>query len=358
MGEMTRDMHDTLEVELWRAPTPIPRPVLTAAGPYDTYFHLVVVVRQDGHVGWGYSGMATEAQLDDACRVARSLVPGPRATLATLLGAEAHGTDTASRGATSALALAAWDLVGRRLGIAVADLWGRRPGFAELEAYHSGFFLDAPADELDAEAERARSAGFRLVKMRTGLTLAADVARYEQIRARFPEPRAIAVDAFHSWDAPGARAFVDAVGADLLWIEDATPYDQMGALAGCGAPVASGESLETTADLVDLTTQARLDAALLDVQRLGGPRRWLDAATVLAARGTRIGAHVYTPYSMHLLACVEDPLPVEVFDWSDPLFTTPPHPDARGRVAVDGPGFGVELAREVLAAHGRRVPPR
>ena len=77
--------------------------------------------------------------------------------------------------------------------------------------------------------------------------------------------------------------------------------------------------------------------ALLDVQRLGGPRNWLSAATVLAVTGTRIGGHVYTPYSIHLLAAVADPLPVEVFDWSDALFAKVSAPDVRGRLTVAGP---------------------
>ena len=95
--------------------------------------------------------------------------------------------------------------------------------------------------------------------------------------------------------------------------------------------------------------------ALLDVQRLGGPILWLKAASALAARGARIGAHVYTPQSVQLLACVDDPLPVEVFDWSDPLFVVPPHPDRDGQSAVQGPGFGVDLNVSFLRKHGQLV---
>ena len=73
------------------------------------------------------------------------------------------------------------------------------------------------------------------------------------------------------------------------------------------------------------------------------------------AGGARIGSHVYTPQSAHLMACVADPLPVEVFDWSDPLFTRPLRPDAGGRVPVEGPGFGVTLDRGALERHGELV---
>jgi L-alanine-DL-glutamate epimerase-like enolase superfamily enzyme len=350
-----------VDVELWRVPSPIPHPVLTAAGPYDTYWHLVVVVRLDGVRGWGYSGMATEGLLDAACAAAASLLASrPVVTLGTLLDADGLGDDTASRGGTSALALAGWDTLARSLGRSPASLWGA-PGDAAstepLACYASGFFLDASPADLEAEALRYRTAGFRLVKMRTGLSLADDVARFRIVQAVFPEPRAIAVDAFHSWDAPGARAFVDAVDGDLLWVEDATPYDQMVQLHPCAAPVASAESLETAEDVVALVRDARLDHALLDVQRLGGPRAWRRAAGAAAAAGARIGGHVYTAHSLHLLACVGDPLPVEVFDWSDPLFAEPPSPGPDGTVRGHGPGFGVELDPGALRRWGTRVAP-
>jgi L-alanine-DL-glutamate epimerase-like enolase superfamily enzyme len=350
-----------VDVELWRVPSPIPHPVLTAAGRYDTYWHLVARVHLDGVTGWGYSGMATEAQLDAACASAAALAGGsPTVTLRSLLDTDGTAHDTGSRGATSALALAAWDALARSIGRSPASLWGA-PGDGAttdpLACYASGFFLDASPAQLEAEAARYRAAGFRLVKMRTGLSLAEDVARFRIVQSVFPEPRAIAVDAFHSWDAPGARAFVDAVDGDLLWVEDATPYEQMVHLHPCAAPVASAESLETPDEVVALVRDARLDHALLDVQRLGGPRSWRRAAQAAAAAGARVGGHVYTAHSLHLLACVADPLPVEVFDWSDPLFVSPPAPGPDGTVRGHGPGFGLELDPGALRRWGTRVAP-
>ncbi len=344
-----------VEIEIWRVPTPIPRPVLTAAGPYDTYFHLVVIARRGEHMGWGYSGMATDALLDGACAFAASVFDERRMPLEALLRVERVGTDTASRGATNAIALAAWDLAAREHQLGAADLWGRRTGTEAIACYASGFFLDSTLDELHDEAQRYRDAGFRFVKMRTGLGVADDVQRFEVVAEHFPEPRSIAVDAFHSWSAADALAFIEAVDADLLWVEDAAPYDQIAALHPTGALIASAESLETTADVLSLVSSARLGAALLDVQRLGGPRNWLECAAAVAANHTRVGGHVYTPYSLHLMACVENPLPVEVFDWSDSLLVDVPGPDRHGRLAIAGPGFGVDLNLDTLARHGRRL---
>jgi mandelate racemase len=340
--------------EVWRAPTPIPRPVLTAAGLYDTYFHLVVIARDGDQHGWGMSGMATMQQLDDAVAQALRLLDDAT-DLAALLGVDQLGFDTASRGATNAIALAAWDLIGRQLGVGCADLWGRRRDAGTLDCYGSGFFLDSTVDQLRDEARAYRDGNFRLVKMRTGLSLDDDLARFEVVREFFPDPGTVAVDAFHSWQPADARAFDARASAPLLWMEDAVPYSQLGELRGIDAPVAAGESLETVSDLDELRERGGMQYALLDVQRLGGPLTLLHAAVTLAAKGARIGSHVYTPQSAHLMACVDDPLPVEVFDWSDPLFVAPPRPDADGRLAVEGPGFGVELADDVLQRHGRLI---
>jgi L-alanine-DL-glutamate epimerase-like enolase superfamily enzyme len=59
--------------------------------------------------------------------------------------------------------------------------------------------------------------------------------------------------------------------------------------------------------------------------------------------------------STHLLACVDDPLPVEVFDWSDALFAVAPVPRPDGRLAVDGPGLGVDLDPDALDRLGALV---
>jgi mandelate racemase len=343
-----------LSVEVWRAPTPIPRPVLTAAGVYDTYFHLVVIVREGDLSGWGLSGMATLPQLDAAVECAARFV-GQQADLSRLLGSERAGYDTPSRGATNAISLAAWDFAARRLGVACADLWGRRREAETLLCYGSGFFLDSTITQLRDEARAYRDDGYRLVKMRTGLTLDDDLARFDVVREFFPDPGTVAVDSFHSWRPAEAHAFVERASAPLLWMEDATPYAQLGELKGIDAPIAAGESLETVPDLDELRDRGGMQYALLDVQRLGGPLMWLEAASALAARGARIGSHVYTPQSVHLMSCVDDPLPVEVFDWSDPLFVVPPRPGGNGRLAVKGPGFGVDLDFGVLHAHGAMV---
>ena len=348
-----------LAVEIWQVPLPLPRRILTPAGPFDTYYHLVVVLSDGDQAGWGYGATASASQLQEAASEVVRLLSARPLTLASAITVE-HFARTAghpppapaTRAAVSAVAIAAWDLAARRLGVGCADLWGRRMAGDGIAGYGSGFFLDSTVADLEREAEDLRGRHFRLVKMRTGLTLDEDVARFRAIEPFFPEPATIAVDAVCSWTPAQALAFVDRVGTPLLWVEDATTYERMAEVAGAAAPLAAGESLGSLAELAGLRSRARLDYALLDVQALGGPAAFLGAAHVLTAQGARVAAHIFTPVSAHLLACVDDPGPLEVFDWSDPLMVEPPQPDAGGLIPVSGPGFGVELRRDTLHTYG------
>jgi D-galactarolactone cycloisomerase len=339
-------------------PTPLAAPVLTPAGMYDTFFHVVVVAREGPHEGWGYSGLATAPLLDASAGCAARILDEDAGSLGALVGVEhrsSRSEGTAWNAATNAIALAGWDLVARKLGVACADLWGRRPHTGALDAYASGFFLGGSTADLVDEAERYRSAGYRFVKMRVGLEVDVDLQRFDAVREIFPDDCQIAVDAVCSWSCEDARRFVERASAPLLWLEDPTPYQDLAALGPVEAPLAIGESVQEIADLEDLRRTCGLDYALLDVQQLGGPVRFLAAANALAAQGARIGSHIYTAPSAHLMACVDQPLPVEVFDWSDLLMDPPPAPSEDGRIAVRGPGLGTALRHETLHEHGTRV---
>lgn len=392
-------------VELWAAPVPLPTPIFTPAGTFDTYHHLVVIASDgEGHQGWGVAAAVTADELDRTIERARALlaaaaagpegdrggeVGGGRSSggrpsvgssavegLLAVEGLEAAGAtvpeDRWSKWAACALATAGWDLAARRAGVSCADLWrstssreadadrdlggdrGPSAAPASLDCYASGLFLGTTDDALAAEAQGYRDAGYTKVKMRTGGPVERDLERLAVVRRSFPEPGAIAVDAVNGWDPAGATRFLHGAGA-LLWVEDPVPLDVIGELAGVEGPIAAGESLTTLPELDALHTEGGVEAMLLDVQQLGGPERFLAAARHLQAAGARVGAHIFTHVSAHLLAALDDPLPVEVFDWSDALCSTVLRPASSGRLPVAGPGLGVALDRDGLAVHGTRI---
>lgn len=355
-------------IELWAAPVPLPAPIFTPAGTFDTYHHLVVIVSDgEGNQGWGLAAGVTADELDRTIERARALLvaaerdggggPGGAGLLAVERLESAGATvpdDRWSKWAACALATAGWDLAARRAGVSCADLWRSAASPATLDCYASGLFLGTSDDQLAAEAQAYRDAGYTKVKMRTGGPVERDLARLAIVTRSFPEPGAIAVDAVNGWGTSEARRFLDEAGP-LLWVEDPVPLEVMDELAGVDGLVAAGESLTTSPALAELHAAGVVDALLLDVQQLGGPERFLAAARHLGAAGARIGAHIFTHVSAQLLAAVDDPLPVEVFDWSDALCSTLLRPLPSGRLPITGPGLGVEVDRTALAAYGTRI---
>ena len=258
------------------------------------------------------------------------------------------------RSAVNAIELAAWDLLAERAGLPVAALWTDET-VEEIDCYMSGFFLSATEAELHEEASIARRDHFRHAKVRTGRDPAEDSRRLTVVRDLFPEPESLAVDAYRGWSPTLAREFAEQVGFRLLWVEDPVPYAELHQLQDFPQPIAAGESLASYRELRALRDDAPVDVMLLDVQVLGGPTRWLSAAKDLNAAGAAVGSHVFSTYSAHLLACMDNPCPVEVFTWSDPLFETPPRPGPSGRLSIAGPGFGARLNMDTLEGLGRRI---
>jgi L-alanine-DL-glutamate epimerase-like enolase superfamily enzyme len=93
------------------------------------------------------------------------------------------------------------------------------------------------------------------------------------------------------------------------------------------------------------------------VQYVGGPVRWLEAARTLNALGATVGAHRFSHYSIHMMACLPRSLPIEMLDWTNPAFHPLASPDASGRLPVEGPGFRIQLDQGVIDRHGVKVPP-
>lgn len=351
-----------ITVELWVAPVPLPNPIFTPAGTFDIYHHLVVLASDgDGNTGWGLAAGVTSTDLDEVVERAEKLLDAAGATVNGLLTVEsvdAAGTacpsGSFSRWAACALSTAGWDLFARQSGVRCADLWAQSKVPDDLDCYASGLFLGSSDDDLVAEARAYRDDGYTKVKMRTGTLVEHDLARLELVTAVFPEPGSVAVDSVNGWNVDQTRQFLAASGP-LLWVEDPVPLSDIGELTDSTALVAAGESLTSLEALRDLHETGAVGAILLDVQQVGGPARFLDAARELGSAGAKIGAHIFTHVSAHLLAGIDDPLPLEIFDWSDALCSAPLRPGPSGRVAIRGPGFGMQPDRAALEHYGHRV---
>jgi L-alanine-DL-glutamate epimerase-like enolase superfamily enzyme len=344
--------------EIWKLDLPLPRAFGTPGGAFRKVFAVALRLRDaDGVEGVAYAQTNDGGAMRRVTAIMTRLLEERRGELDRLLEIERHNSgvtgDQAGRSAVCAISLAAWDLLGRRRGLPCAALWGGAEGRSALEAYASAFFSDATLEALVEEAHAYRKRGFRRAKMRAGLPGGQDEARYEALCEVFPEPRSVAVETFFKFSPSRISAFMQGRSREPMWIEDPMPYHAIEE-APHKSLVAAGESCIATAELLALR-RAGINRLILDVQYIGGPLHFLEAARTLQALGCEIGSHTFAHESLHLLGALPDSMPVEVFDWWHPIFNEEPEPDGQGRLAVQGPGLGRTLNGETLARCGQQV---
>ena len=354
---------NSVNVELWNLRVPLDPPIQAPKGlTTETCLLLVFASDDKGHRGIGYSSFRRPADMDQASAIARKLVAEAAPGLAGLLHVERQEEATcessaASRCAASALSLAAWDLAGKQAGVPCADLWGRPAGRDRLDCYASSLWLDKSPAELITEAKMHRQNNYRAVKMRVNRSLKDNLERIEAVRQVYSEPGTVALETGSDWTAEIANEFLDACSAKLMWVEDPSPHDQLHLVRDHPFnPIAAGEKSTTARELYELYTRGRLRKLIIDVQYVGGPVRFLEAARALNALGATVGGHRFSHYSMHLLASLPRSLPIEMLDWTNPAFHPLAGPDATGRLPVEGPGFRIQLDQAVIDRHGVKLP--
>ncbi len=307
----------------------------------------VTLTSPDGHNGFGYSYFINNPEtIRKATETAIWLAEAARSELSWLLNVErleetlyGERADMATRAAANALSVAAWDLLGRQLGVPCYQLWN---GHAQpLLGFRSGYYWDTAESSAEEKAQAALADSFRMVKVLVGQdTPLADADRIRRIQQVFPEPETVIADAFWNWSVDEAARFAAAVETPLLWFEDPVPYEQLGSLVSPHV-IGTGESLGTLGDVIAVA-QRGAGRVLLDIGRIGGPVRFLEMGRMLNSMGVAVGSHVYVHQSLHLLNALTMPSPVELLDWWEPLYLNNPKPDADGLVMAAGPGLGFE----------------
>lgn len=350
-----------VSIELWRLRIPLTKAIGTPGRSF-AFTHVLLALMRDSrnNCGIGYSRFFDPAQLEPSVVAAEGLL-ARAATLAELLDIERIEASAqaehrfASHSAANALSTAAWDLAGRQRSMACADLWGRPAGRETIECYASALFLHTPVHELAEEARGYRSRNYHRVKMRVAPAVDETLARLAEVQTVYGEPATIAMEAALSWNVSTTNAFLRDTPVRPLWLEDPVKYDLLGGVELGGHVIAAGEILETTRKLIELHGTGHVANIIIDVQAIGGPVRFLEAARLLFALGARVGSHRFPQQSAHLLACLPESLGVEAVDWANPALDPLPDPDTTGRVPVLGPGFNASLNQQTIDEYGERV---
>jgi muconate cycloisomerase len=228
--------------------------------------------------------------------------------------------------------------------------------------------LGADPEEVVVEEAltKLRSGEHRTFKLKMGaLDPEEDTRRVCAIAEKLSGSAGVRVDLNARWDFMTARTYLPrlaAAGVEL--IEQPVPGEQVEALAELNRllpiPVMADESLRTPVDALRLVQLRAADIWSMKTTKVGGLRRARDIVAIAAAAGipchggTSIETGIGTAASVQL-ACAAPGVTwgSELFGpllFAEEILRTPLHYTGGALQLPDGPGLGVELDLDAVAA--------
>jgi D-galactarolactone cycloisomerase len=334
---------------------------------------VVKVTTDDGLVGWGESHHA-RAHLAIATLVnttLKQLVLGMEATDTNGVWARiykfqlaSHGMGAACAMAMSGIDIALWDIRGKATGWPIYKLLGGAS--RAIPAYAGGISLGfQPAESLVAEVGDFIAKGYRAVKLRTGDTPAADMARIRAVRSAFGELDILA-DANTQYSLADARRVLPTYEACRVgWLEEPFPvqddrsYREAKLLSR--VPLAAGENHFTRFEFARLIEQGSVSILQPDISKTGGITETLRIAALASVHKLPINCHTSMGLNMaatlHVMSAIENSGYYEA-DCSidnplrDELLDPPARVGPDGTIRPnEGPGLGVEVNEEFIRRH-------
>jgi L-alanine-DL-glutamate epimerase-like enolase superfamily enzyme len=319
-------------VEAYDSVVPLPRPLTVGPATVAGRSYAVVRVRtEDGVEGGAY---AYGRGLPIAAIVERSLAPllvgldaaRPEHARAALAAAY---WPYAERGlfavAASAVDLALWDALGKRLGAPLADLLGRRVDEVPVCGV-AGYVRPGvdPVASIQEDLATLVELGCRAFKLTLGAADAATDARRVAAAREVVGPDApLVADAFRSFagleDALRRVRLLEPFG--LSYLED--PFAESAAplvaelRRRTGILVGLGETLNGHRAFRELLEADAVDVVRCDALAVGGVRELVAVAALASARGLPLSTHVHTEVHVHFAATLANLHPAGL-EWNPP----------------------------------------
>lgn len=327
-----------------------------ATQSFDELELVVVDVETDDGPGMGFTHTIGEGGSAVREFVETTLAPvlvggtaAPRVARDRIRAATTYvGREGVSELAVSAIDIALWDALGRRLDAPLYELVGgeRR----EVPAYQThGGWLQYDADQLVDNAHDAAERGFAGMKMKVGRGHAEDAERVRAVRDALPDEMDLMVDANCAYTVPEARRFARHLGGvPLDWLEE--PLDK-GDFAGhadlrdrIDVPVALGENLFNETQFKQAMALGAADVLQPDVTRVGGVSAWLAVAHAARTWDLPVSPHFVEPLHVHLATAFDNVPYIEHHSTVlDSVMETPLEPVEGAFTPPDDPGHGIRF---------------
>ena len=282
---------------------------------------------------------------------------------------------------TALLEVACWDIVGKALNQPVYKLLGGAVR-QQIKGYANGWYTgERTPDEFHAAAKRVLAKGYKALKFDPF-----GAGFYEMERAEKNYVIGL-VEAVRDAVGPDVEIMIEMHGRfnpvtavefarELApfkpsWLEEPVPPENLAAqkkaadaIAPLGIPVATGERLHTMYEYRELFELQACDIIQPDITHFGGILNtkklaaWAEVYYMLIAPHN-VGGPISTAAALHLAACTPNFKIQEHFnDFSEAYVkkAAPGNPEIEdGYFALpSGPGLGVTLDEEVVAANPRR----
>ena len=248
--------------------------------------------------------------------------------------------------------LALWDLKGKALGVPVYQLLGGRvrEGIALM-----AMVPHADPETMAREAEELLRTPYPALKIKIGMGVADDLARYRAVREAAGDRAVIQVDGnggYSLGQAITALSAMERLGGLGMIEQPVARIDELAALARrFFAPVMADESFDGPDALWEIARRRAAQAAFLKLPKQGGILGALKAAHIAAATGIDLSVAVYSDVLAAAAAHVATALPAItwpsfVVRLADSVLTEPLAPVGTLLRAPEGPGLGVALDEE------------
>ncbi|MEJ1154667.1 mandelate racemase/muconate lactonizing enzyme family protein [Microbacterium marmarense] len=351
--------------------------------------HLVEIETDEGLTGWGECFGPGNVALANKVIVEQVIAPmiigsDPRDReviwhrIYNLL--RDHGQKGMPIQALSGVDIALWDLFGKIVNQPLYQLIGG--AFREsVPVYGYGMMLtrgEGLGERMAEDAKKIRDSGYAATKMKIGLGVDRDIELVAAVRESIGLDFDLMVDANHCYDVTQAMRVGKALGElDVAWFEEpVAPEDRDGYRRlrdNLDVPIAGGEAEFTRWGWRDLLDGQCVDIAQPEVCALGGVSEYLKVRTLAHSRFIPVVNHVWgsalaVTLNIHLLVAMPD-MPGGLFPrepmleldttpnrFRDELLANPLNlQETIRRVGVvappSGPGLGVEIDRDFLAAY-------
>ncbi|MDP7625181.1 MAG: mandelate racemase/muconate lactonizing enzyme family protein [Rhodospirillales bacterium] len=334
---------------------PFDKPIQSALGRYVGSDWVVVEMRAEDVVGYGYS-MSLDRRGTKAVvsYIENELAPmangqdaaAPEAVWQTMFAPnKARLRGGVGVHALSAVDTASWDVAARLAGVSLNRMIG---GYAQTaDVYGSGGWLSLSDEELVAEAQRHAANGITNYKLKIGG--ARDQARVGLLRREMGDDFTLYVDAnqnFNVREAVAASAWLADFG--VAWLEEPvladSPMDMEAVAAESAIPIAAGENAYFRWGFRDLVERQAVTYLQPDIGRCGGVTEWIKIAHLADSYNLDLTSHLLHELSVGLIAAFPSGHAVEYMNFFKDNPFTQDFSVVDGKIAVpDVPGHGVEF---------------